>query len=76
MGSPRDRPIVIRSRRDVPLGEIIKRHGGYTIRWYEGGRRRVLATKQPSHTEARRMLIEIEARMARGDAGIAERRAA
>jgi integrase len=58
------------------MGEILKRHGGFTIRWYEGGRRRVLATKQTSHADAKRMLVEIEARVARGDAGIAERRAA
>ncbi len=58
------------------MGEILKRHGGFSIRWYEGGRRRVLATKQTSHADAKRMLVEIEARVARGDVGIAERRAA
>ena len=26
------------------MGEIIRRHGGYSLRWYEGGRRRVLAS--------------------------------
>lgn len=55
------------------MGEILKRHGGFSIRWYEGGRRRVLATKQPSHALAKRMLVEIEARVARGEAGIPER---
>jgi integrase len=58
------------------MGEIWKRHGGFTIRWYEGGRRRVLATKQTSHADAKRMLAEIEARVARGELGIPERRAA
>lgn len=56
------------------MGEIIKRHGGYSLRWYEGGRRRVLASKQATHAEAKRMLIEIEARVGRGEAGIPERR--
>jgi integrase len=56
------------------MGDIIKRHGGYTIRWYEGGRRRTLASKQASYAEARRMLLEIEARVARGEVGIVELR--
>jgi integrase len=60
------------------MGEVIKRtkNGkflGYYLRWYEGGKRRQMASKQPSHAEARRMLLEIEARVARGEAGIAER---
>ncbi len=76
MGSLGDRSgqCVLRSLRSAVMGEILKRHGGFTIRWYEGGRRRVLATHQTSHAEAKRMLAEIEARVARGDAGIAERR--
>lgn len=57
------------------MGEIIKRNGGYSIRWYEAGRRRVRASRQATHAEAKRMLIEIEARVARGEAGIPERRA-
>jgi integrase len=56
------------------MGDIVKRNGGYTLRWYEGGRRRTFASKQSSHQQARRMLLEIEARVARGEAGIAERR--
>lgn len=64
----------------VPLGEIIRRtkNGrflGYYLRFYERGKRRVLASKQPSHAEARRMLLAIEARIARGELGIPERRA-
>jgi len=78
MGSPWDRPqpFVVRSGRGALMGEILKRHGGFSIRWYEGGRRRVLATKQATHAEAKRMLLEIEARVARGQAGIPERRTA
>ena len=56
------------------MGDILRRHGGYTIRWYEGGRRRTRASRQTSYADARRMLLEIEARVARGEAGIAERR--
>lgn len=56
------------------MGDIVKRHGGYTLRWYEAGRRRTLASHQTSHADARRMLLEIEARVARGEAGIAERK--
>lgn len=56
------------------MGEIIRRHGGYSLRWYEAGRRRVLASKQLHYAAAKRMLLEIEARVARGEAGIAERR--
>ena len=57
------------------MGDIVKRHGGYTLRWYEGGKRRTLASHQTSYADARRMLLEIEARVARGGAGVAERRA-
>jgi integrase len=56
------------------MGDIIKRNGSFTLRWYEGGKRKTLASKQASHTAARRMLLEIEARVARGEAGIGERR--
>jgi integrase len=56
------------------MGYIIKRNGSYTLRWMEGGKRRTLASKQGSHAEARRMLLEIEARVSRGEAGISERR--
>ncbi|HNN96315.1 MAG TPA: site-specific integrase [Pseudomonadota bacterium] len=56
------------------MGEVIRRGSGWSLRFYENGRRRVLASKQGSHADAKRMLLEIEARIARGEAGIAERR--
>lgn len=61
------------------MGEVLRRHKGgrfigYYLRFYEGGRRRQLASKQTSYADARRMLIEIEARIARGEIGIPERR--
>lgn len=62
------------------MGEIIRRMKGdrflgYYLRWYEGGTRRQRASKQPQLSDARRMLREIEARVARGEAGIPERTA-
>ncbi|HNN95404.1 MAG TPA: tyrosine-type recombinase/integrase [Pseudomonadota bacterium] len=61
------------------MGEVLRRTKGgrflgFYLRFYESGRRRVLASKQPTHAEARRMLIEIEARIARGEAGLSPRR--
>lgn len=56
------------------VGEVLRRGGGWSLRFYQGGRRRVIASKQVSYAEAKRMLIEIEARIARGEVGIAERR--
>jgi integrase len=61
------------------MGEVIRRTKGgkflgYYLRFYDRGRRRMLASKQPNHALARRMLLEIEARIARGEAGISERR--
>jgi len=38
---------------------------GYYLRWYEIGRRRIMASKQASGAKAQRMLLEIEARVAR-----------
>jgi integrase len=60
------------------VGEIIRRVKGgkfigFYLRYYEAGRRRILASKQPTVAEARRMLLQIEARIARGEAGIPER---
>lgn len=57
------------------MGEIIRRTRGgrfigYYLRWYEGGKRRQMASKQATHAEARRMLQAIEGRIARGLAGI------
>jgi integrase len=59
------------------VGEVFKRYKGarflgYSLRWYEGGRRRVLASRQPTYAEARRMLQAIEGRIARGLAGLDE----
>jgi integrase len=61
------------------MGEIIRKtKAGKFIGWYiryidADGRRKQRASKQPSHAEARRMLIEVEARIARGLVGIEER---
>ncbi len=57
------------------MGEVIRRvkNGkfiGYYLRWYEGGKRRIQASKQPTFAEARRMLQAIEGRIARGLAGL------
>jgi len=69
---------VIRSPRGALVGEIIKRFRdgkfiGFYLRWYEAGKRRLIASKQATHAEARRMLLEIEARAARGEVGIEKR---
>jgi integrase len=48
------------------------RFSGWYIRWYEGGKRRIKASKQPSAAEAKRMLQAIEGRIARGLAGLDE----
>ena len=64
------------------MGEIIRKmKNGKFVGWYlryidSDGRRKQRASKQPSHAEARRMLIEIEARIARGLVGIPSRLAA
>ena len=60
------------------MGEVLRRTKGnkflgFYLRFYEAGRRRILASKQPTYVEARRMLLEIEARIARGEAGLTER---
>jgi integrase len=57
------------------VGEVIRRSKdgrflGYYLRWYEGGKRRVMASKQSTHAEARRMLASIEGRIARGLTGL------
>lgn len=59
------------------MGEVLKRYKGgkflgYYVRYYENGKRKVLATKQATHAEARRMLQAIEGRIARGLAGLDE----
>ncbi len=61
------------------MGEIIRKtKGGKFVGWYlrfvdADGQRKQRASKQPSFAEAKRMLIEIEARIARGMVGIEER---
>ena len=57
------------------MGEVIRRSKGgkfigYYLRWYEGGKRRQMASKQPTHAEAKRMLQAIEGRVAQGLDGI------
>lgn len=59
------------------MGDIIrkKKNGrdlGWYIRWTENGKRRQRASHQPTYVLAKRMLLEIEARVARGMAGIIE----
>ncbi len=59
------------------MGDIIrkKKNGkdlGWYIRWSENGKRRQLASHQPTFALAKRMLLEIEARVARGMAGLIE----
>lgn len=60
------------------MGEVIKRQRGgrfigWYIRYYDGdGKRRIKASKQETHAEARRMLVQIEAQIARGELGTAE----
>ena len=61
------------------MGEVIKKvKGGRFVGWYlrfvdVDGRRKQRASGQPTHAEAKRMLIEIEARIARGKLGVPER---
>ncbi len=61
------------------MGEVIKKmKSGRFIGWYlrfvdVDGKRKQRASKQPSFIEARRMLVEIEARIARGRVGVPER---
>lgn len=56
------------------MGDIVKRtrngRTSYLLRWYEGGKRRTLASRQQSFAEARRMLQAIEGRVAQRRAGI------
>lgn len=61
------------------MGEVIRkmkggRFIGYYIRWVDAdGKRKMRASKQPTVADAKRMLIEIEARVARGKLGVSER---
>lgn len=60
------------------MGEVIRKtKNGKFIGWYiryteVDGSRRAVATRQPTAAEARKILIQVEARVARGKAGIAE----
>lgn len=60
------------------MGEVIKRQKdgrfiGWYIRYYDSdGKRRIKASKQPTYQQARRMLVQIEAQLARGENGVAE----
>lgn len=62
------------------MGEVIRRSKGgkfigFYLRFYDAnGQRRQIASKQPTQTEARKMLLQIEARVALRGAGIEERR--
>ncbi len=64
--------------RGQGLGDIIrkKKNGrflGFYIRWVDlDGKRKQRASHQPSYALAKRMLLEIEARVARGHAGMVE----
>ena len=68
--------------RGSTLGDIIrkKKNGrflGYYIRWVDlDGKRKQPASHQPSYALAKRMLVEIEARVARGHAGLVNRKPA
>ena len=61
------------------MGDIIrKRKGGKDLGWYirwvdSDGKRKQRASHQPTYALAKRMLLEIEARVARGQAGMVER---
>ena len=78
MGALWEHGTVVRSRGGALMGEVIKRYRdgkflGFYLRWYEGGKRRMLASKQATHADARRMLLETESRAARGEMGIVRR---
>lgn len=67
---------MVRSDLGVLMGEIIRRtKGARFIGWYlryvdADGRRKQRASHQPTRALARRMLVEIEARIARGLVGV------
>lgn len=55
------------------MGDIFKRPGGWYVRYVDSdGRRKARASHQPTRELARRYLVEIEARIARGKVGIPE----
>lgn len=58
------------------MGEVLKRQKdgrfiGWYIRYYDSdGKRRIKASKQATYNDARKMLIQIEAQIARGEHGL------
>ena len=67
---------VVRCGWGHPVGDIIRKtKDGRFLGWYvryvdRDGRRKQRASHQPTKEQARRLLIEIEARIARGQAGL------
>ncbi len=56
------------------MGDIVRRGSAWYVRYKDAdGVRRMRASRQPTRELARRMLVEIEARVARGIVGIPER---
>ena len=56
------------------MGDIVRRGSSWYVRYKDAdGVRRMRASRQPTRELARRMLVEIEARVARGIVGIPER---
>jgi integrase len=63
------------------MGQVIRktkggRFIGWYIRWREGGKRFCIASKQPTAAAARKMLVQIEAKVARGESAIDDPEAA
>lgn len=63
------------------MGQVIRktkdgRFIGWYLRWREGGRRICIASKQPTAAAARKLLVQIEAKVARGECGIEDADAA
>lgn len=59
------------------MGEVLRRVKGgrfigFYLRFYEAGRRRCIPSRQTTHADARKLLLAIEARIARGQAGLVE----
>ena len=69
---------MVRSRGGVCVGDIVRRSkGGKFIGWSvrfkdSDGKRKIRASHQPTRELARRFLVEIEARIARGQVGLPE----
>lgn len=57
------------------MGQVIRktkggRFIGWYIRWRQGSRRICIASRQPTAAAARKMLVQIEAKVARGESGL------